>query len=341
MPSVAQGFYWLSSAIFYHVGLMLLMLFSIFYSRRSGESKGVSGVLYLILSAVTIAAIAGSSEITTATIFILMFILLFRSIFFDRKFRIADIFLAGVTLISVYYAYTAPGNIQRGKQYENSQNFMYSFESTVAFLLKELLTWTFLTPLLIVTFILIPLLLRLAAGSGETKSSYKINPLYSLISLSIIIFLNVFLTFWSLGIPPYDRILNVTYFIFIIGWFYNVIVLIHYFKGRYEFDHLRLPGYSYTIALVLLIAFMFKDNNIKTAYAELAGGDAYRYNKELNDRYQFISESKSDTVVVDSISNVPKSFFLLDIFPDPELFYNKAYSMYFNKKAIYIRKNDE
>ncbi|MBK8982201.1 MAG: hypothetical protein IPM38_07730 [Ignavibacteria bacterium] len=92
------------------------------------------------------------------------------------------------------------------------------------------------------------------------------------------------------------------------GWFYNVIVLMHYFKSKYEFD-LQAARYSYTIALVLLVAFMFKENNIKTAYAEVVGGDAYQYNKELNDRYQFISESKSDTVVVDTISNVPKSFF--------------------------------
>jgi len=341
MPSVGQGFYWWVSAIFYHVGLMLLMLFCIFYSRQSEDNNGKSKLLYTVLCAITIAAIAGSNELAAATILILMFILFIKSIFIDRKFRIADLFLAGVTLISVYYTYAAPGNIQRGKQYENSQNFMFSLESTFSFIFKELLTWTFFTPLLIITFILIPLLIKLASGSEETKSTYRINPLFSLVSLLIIIFLNVFLTFWSLGIPPYDRILNVSYFIFLMGWFYNVIVLMHYFKSKYEFDLQRLPGYSYTIALVLLVAFMFKENNIKTAYAEVVGGDAYHYNKELNDRYQFISESKSDTVVVDTISNVPKSFFLLDIFTDPELFYNKGYAMFFNKKAIIIRKNDD
>jgi len=336
MPSVSQGFYWYFSAIFYHIGLSLILLFSIFYNRQSEKTQPGLKTLYVFLCGITIAAIAGSSELTAATIFLLIIILFLKSIFIDNKFNWVVLFLLIVTFVSVYIAYTAPGNTQRANQYTTNHNLIYSIESAITYAASEIISWIFLSPLLILTFILIPVLSNLV-NHQEKQNIFAISPIYSLASLLLIIFVNTFLPFWSAGISPYGRIVNVIYFIFLIGWFYNVVVLISYFKKRFNFNLSRLPKYSYSIALVLIIVFMLKDNNIKTAYTELLGGDAYNYDKELNDRYNFILESKSDTVVVDSIKNVPKSFFLFDIFPDPDVFYNKGYAMYFNKKAIYIK----
>jgi len=82
---------------------------------------------------------------------------------------------------------------------------------------------------------------------------------------------------------------------------------------------------------------MKETGSIKIAYRDLISGKAQKFDAQLNDRYRNIYSSTSDTVKIDSLSNIPKSYFYYDIGPDPNGKYNKLQSEYFGKKFI-IRK---
>ena len=78
-------------------------------------------------------------------------------------------------------------------------------------------------------------------------------------------------------------------------------------------------------------------DSIRTAYADLLRGTASKYNTELIDRYNFIKESKSDTLVIDELVNIPRTIFVADITSDPKAMCNIFYSQYFGKNSITLK----
>ena len=94
----------------------------------------------------------------------------------------------------------------------------------------------------------------------------------------------------------------------------------------------------YVIIFLFISVFLIKKNNIRNAFAESLRGSAYNYNQKLNERYKTILENNSGICKVDTIKNVPKSFFLYDITTDSAHLYNQWYSQYFDKKTIILKK---
>ncbi len=76
------------------------------------------------------------------------------------------------------------------------------------------------------------------------------------------------------------------------------------------------------------------------AFADLLRGTAYKYDKELNERYNFIFENKSDSCEVAQIESIPRTLFVADILSDPDAVLNQMYAHYFNKKAVYLKKTE-
>ena len=334
MPSAGQGFYWLVSVIYYNLGMVSLMLAIIFYSRIDKTVEPGKKIIYTATCVFFSAATAGSNELAAITLLLLAFLSALRKIFFVKKFGLTDFIILVAVIISVYIAFTSPENFKRAGYYENSRNIFYSVNNSAIFLTKEILKWIFFSPLLIITFILIPLCIKFC-----DKGIYKVNP-YSITALSLVIlYLQTFLVFWSTGNAPYDRILNFLFFTFIILWFYSVAAIIFKFRERINVLYSKIPAFVPATAVLLLLLTLTAENNIKTAYLEIFNGSAMKYDDEMKSRYSYITESKTDTVIIGRITEIPKSFFLLDISNDPNVFYNQGYSRYFNKKAIYIKDN--
>lgn len=333
MPSVGQGFYWLVSSIYYNLGLIFLMLFFVFYFRMNNGLK--NGKLNLFLCCLLIPAASGSNLLAAVDIF--LFVIFLTGYYFIKKREISFklILINLVTVVSLYYCIKAPGNIQRAGQYSNNEQFLFSFSSTFVFLAQEFNKWILFSPLLLITLLILPVLTKLYRDTDSEKNIFNVNPLVSFFLFSLLLFVNIFVIYWSLGEAPYGRILNFIYFIFLAGWFFNISVISVYIRKKYGRSIKKLPQYVYAASLIVLLIFIFQENNIRTAYKELLDGTAKNYNNNMFERYNFISENKSDSVGVERMQNVPESFFLIDVYPNPEVFYNKAYATYFNKKAIF------
>lgn len=338
MPSAGQGLYWLVSVIFYNLGLIFIMLFCIFYFRQNYESNLKLKIYYTILCAIAASASAGSNELAAASVFLLAALFAGINIYKEYRVRFTDLFIFITTVFSVYFAYSSPANSIRPGYYKTSGQIVFSITNTFSFLSEKLLNWVFLSPLLIVSILVIPLLLKSSEGKRE-PDIFKINPFIPVTVSVMLLFVQTFLTYWSIGEAPYDRILNFIFFTFLICWFYNLGVFVTHYRIKVKNLYEKLPQFAYTtLSIVIILAFIFIDsNNIKTAYTELLDGSAEKYDNRMEERYKFISESKTDSVEIESITEVPKSFFLLDISKDPDVLYNIGYAGFFNKKAVYVK----
>ena len=86
---------------------------------------------------------------------------------------------------------------------------------------------------------------------------------------------------------------------------------------------------------------MSLENNIKTAYGDLLSGTAEKYDKELNERYEFIANCKSDTVYVENLNTNPSSTRIFLISSDPEKIFNIWLANHFKKKSVVLKNEDK
>lgn len=147
------------------------------------------------------------------------------------------------------------------------------------------------------------------------------------------------LTYWSTSNSPYDRITNFIYFLFLIIWFFNLIVVIFYLREKIKINFTNYVKYFYITGFIVVVLFLFRENNnILVAHTELIDGTAIEYDSNMNDMYRHIYESKSDTCVLDGIEKIPRTFIEVQFASDPLEIYNYWYARYFHKKCIYFQK---
>ncbi|MEO8446949.1 MAG: hypothetical protein ABI528_05605, partial [bacterium] len=164
------------------------------------------------------------------------------------------------------------------------------------------------------------------------------SPAVSLLISFIFLYACDFVFYWSIGRVPFPRSLNLIYFIFLILWFYNVIILMKRLDKSFNISFERFPKYIYALAFAVIIIFLFRNNNVKTAYADLMSGTAAKYDTELNERYGYINNNTSDTIVVEPLMNNPTTIRSFELTPEADNIFNQWYSAHFKKKAIILRK---
>jgi len=349
MPSISEGLYWLTSVSIYQLGISLIMLSIILYKISSVQIPGSKrNMIVMSVFLVTIFAI-GTSEIITFLILcitVFAFLIKYLKINFNTEYRIPKIgnkifllFIMSV-VISAAFVFSSPGNSLRALEFDNSKNFLYSFNTSFVYLFRNLFSWIFLSPLLPVSILLSPLLIKLfnvGEAVSKRKMIYKIGIKY--LGLFLILYAVYFITIWNIGESPYGRTVNIVYFIFLVGWFYNLSFVLKFIQLKFDFEFQQFSNRSIFFILIVISLFLIKSNNIKIAGAELIRGSAINYDKNLTQRYIQIENSNTESCVVDSIRNKPRTFFLYDITGNADNPYNLWYSKYFNKKSIILKSD--
>ncbi|MEO8210814.1 MAG: DUF6056 family protein [bacterium] len=338
MPSVSQGFYWITGSIVYQFGLIMIMIFLILYSRLNKTNKTSEKFFYTSLSSLLLIAIAGCSEMSMGLIIIIISVLILVNILVKKKVHWTLILFAILVGAASYIVISAPGNKIRAGFYPDRNQLFNSIYLSSIFLTQKMFSWIILTPLLPLTLLLIPVFNKLYKDDKRSSVVFSINPVYSYLALIIILLFLTILSVWGMGKEPVRRTYNFIYFVFLAGWFYNAIILFFFINKRFETGRLRIPQYIYVLAIAVTLLFVLKKNNIRTAYADLLRGTAYKYNNELNHRYDFITQSLSDSCEVAVIKNIPRTIFVFDITENAENIYNEVYAHYFNKKSIVLKK---
>ena len=167
-----------------------------------------------------------------------------------------------------------------------------------------------------------------------------INPILSSVILLSFLFIVIFPSYWAVNFFV-DRMGNVVQFIFLLGYFLNLLIITYYFKNKYHYSFDCIPGYIKLICVCLILLslnFTNQKNNIRYAYVDVFKGTAYRYNKELNTRYEIIKKCKSDTCLVDSLKNRPYTIYFGDISSSKNDWVNNCTGDYFHKVLLLKQK---
>ena len=342
MPDVSEGLYWLTAVMIYPLGIILLMFFVVTYKKLTETKILINRNLYLTLSALLIFAVSGTSEINSALILCLNFLILFYNISKKNKLIRISIILTVLALASVLISFLSPGNLLRALEFENAHNPAYSLSMAYVFLIKNLSSWIFYSPLILFTFVLTPFLNKLIREEKRREENVSVQLLKNILVKSTVIlsltFFIIFFTLWNTGESPYGRTLNSALILFIFGWFYIYYLLLQLLNGKIKKSFLvKFRSYIIVISVLVFSLLLIKKNNIRNAYSDLLKGYAFSYNQKFEQRYEEILKDKSGNCEVDSIKNVPKSFFLYDITSDTDHFYNQWYSRYFNKNSIKLK----
>lgn len=338
MPTTSEGFYWLISVPVYHNAIIFTLIFLIAYNRLIKSEKLSGRILYTVIACFSVIAIAGSNEVAMSTMILILVLIAAVNLIKERKIHWPLILIFICIGIASYIDITAPGTAVRGNSFLGKHKLVYSITWSFTVLMKNLSSYLFSTPLLPVTIILLPVLLKIIKNEENNLNIFFIVPVVSIILTILLLYSNIFTSVWSTGNTPYKRTLNLIYFEFLILWFYNVIVLLIYLNKKYEFNTVFIPKYLYIIAVLALAIYLFKNNNVKTAYSDLLRGTASDFDIKMNERYKYFQNSISDTCTVDSLAIYPKTIFAHEITSDPDIPYNQWYAKYFNKKAIILKR---
>lgn len=337
MPSVPAGFYWYGGLTAYHIGVILIPVFFAFFILSEKAKKLSAKIFYTVILFVLIIAIEGTNEILSIPFFMFLVILLIYKTIVNKKFKWSYPFFVTIAAICIYFLISSPGNKIRSVQFPGNRDFIYSLISSVFFLSKNLISWIFITPLLACTLFLTPLFSKLIRKREVYKKSNLINPFWSVLIWLSVLYLFIFISFFS-ATDVLDRTLNLIYLIFLAGWFYNAFIVYDFIQKKCKISLQKHLRFIYTVSSIAILFFLIKENNIKTAFYDLLGGSAYKFNSGMNDRFEKITESSSDTCLVDSLINIPRTIFYKDLTRDPDNLSNRWYSDYFNKKLIVLKK---
>lgn len=332
MASIVEGFYWMASFVTYTVpNIMTLLWVSVVLDWYRQDTKKT---LLAVLANFFVFAVIGCSETNLLIMIVLIAALCFYRLVFHKKIDGLMISMLVVAALSCYFFFMAPGNQARLDGNPLSRNLTFSLISSFKYLAVSSFSWIFKTPLLIFSLAWLIVLSKISVGARK----YFSMPVWFAILLYIgVLSAQIFPSYYGIGIDPSARAINCVYLFFLIGWFYVVGVIFHYFNGKYSgqfpLSFLRY-GVLYSLLVVSIAFSFFRSANVKMIYTDLLNGKAAAFSRETEERYALIKNSKDAVVFLPPIKTRPLSLYFDDIQENKQFLWNKCMAGYFGKEAI-------
>ncbi len=333
MADVCEGYFWLPGSITYQLP-NILFIFLISFILRFYATKNI---FYVVLSSFLIIAIVGCNEIITLIMLFLFFTFLLFQYYTNKKLDKVLILLFAVLVVFTGFSILAPGNAARETFIEVKHQFVYSVLMSLIYSVHYLIMWS---PILLIC----GLFLIDYFDKWIEKIKFDkvfIHPLLSFVGMFLVICCGIFPGFWSLNTRPPGRAINTIYFFFIFAFLYFLITLFYYLKRTKNYSFV-MPNYIKIVLMFLILMNAFSSGNIITSYSDLLSGRAYKFDKEMKNRYHIITNSDSQNCVVPSIENAPLTIFSyedMELTTDKTNWKNDAIAKYFKKESIIIDPN--
>ncbi len=336
MPDVRPGLYWMAGTITSQLGniLLLFALAALLRLRRTavvGEK-----LLFTAISSFLIIAAVGTNEI--ALVLLLLALLFFLVAGLRERGSIAPsfLFIFSVAAIAAYISITAPGNNLRMSSFHESRHLGQSVYTSFVAALNAFIVWLGSPPLVMLTFLAVMMSRRLHEGRRVFPIAYLLLSPPLLGSLMAIAF---FPAYWSMGMPPPGRLMNVIYLLFLMGWLCIVSVATGCLSSILPAKAVgqSLKFIAPPLLLYLIIFFAMTPSNTVMVTQDLINGTAWRYDQELRQRYRQIRNDASLHAEVDLLVNQPRSLFFSDIGYASNNWVNECYARYFGKKSITLK----
>lgn len=343
MPSIAQGIYWVPGAIFYLLPNIFTLIFFSFLIQLLKDKDKLPRLTSIVIAILLLFFTVGSNEISMCLLVLLLYFSIILDFLIngkvDKKLLLMVICATAFSLIVIL----APGNTIRSERFAeygqtNQHLLIFSLYSSIKDTIHFTSSWLLGTPIVIFTFIFLPIGSKIARHLIKKNNNlFQLHPLIVFCGFLCIITFSFFPGYWSSGGRPPLRTINVTYFYFILGWFYLIQVTITFCKKRYNYSFSKLPQYVWAFIILSIGIYIGSNNfnNVKIAYYDLIKGSAYQYNEEMNDRYEFLN-GNCENCTIKKIKNHPRTLFFYDAKDDESDYVNMSMSKFFNKKSIKV-----
>jgi hypothetical protein len=333
MADVCEGYFWLPGSITYQLANILFVFLIGFILKFYKTKKSV----YVILSSLLIIAIVGCNEIITLILLFLFFTFLLFQYYTNKKLDRVLILLFTVLVVFTAFSILAPGNAERETDIVVKHQFLTSVIATLIYSVHYFVRWA---PLLLLSGLFLIEYFDKLIDEIKFKKVF-IHPLFSFIGSLVVICCGLFPGFWSLNARPPGRSINTIYFFFIFAFLYFLITLFYYLKRTRNYSFV-MPNYIKIVLIFLILMNTFSSGNIITSYSDLLSGRAYKFDKEMKNRYHIITNSESKNCVVPPIENAPLTIYGyedMELTTDKKNWKNDAIAKYFKKESIIIDPN--
>ncbi|WP_266363435.1 DUF6056 family protein [Tellurirhabdus rosea] len=337
LVTVAEFFYWNSGMATYGLSCALILLLIgtfVAHDRRRFDFSG-----YLVAEFLLVAAIIGSSETSMLMVLSLLGMLGLCFLIYRRRIPASYLILLGLSAACCYFMIKAPGNAVRLAGNSQSQNVVFSFIETVKYSLRYFPNLVLRTPILPLSLLFLPVAYRLTESRSPLRGAFAVHPLLALLHAGATVFVLTFLHFWAVGIPPVTRLMNVVNMVFLLGWFYNLTILVRVFRQRVgELSFLTSPSLPLVLAAGLLtVLTLYLNPMLRMTYGDLRYGYAKQYDLAMKQRYALMATGAADTVALAPLPVVPASLVTEDIRDNPEHLWNRCWASYYHKKGVRLQ----
>lgn len=337
--SIVEAFYWMAAFVTYTVPNILTLYWLTVMIRMYQQPNAMRQKLTAIFAGFLVFAVIGCSE-TNLTIMVLLVAGWFGyQLVIRRKWDNMAFFMVIVAVFSCYIFFTSPGNALRMNGNPEGRNFTLSTLQSLKKLAQLSIDWIFRTPLLVFSILWIAVLPRLFDKYTTAIPYFRVPIWIVLLAYLGILFVQIFPSYYGIGIEPAPRVINSVYFYFLLGWFYSLSVVLYWLYNNQILgaQHWYLPpSIKAVLALLILVSTLFS-SNLRMVYGDWLRGRAAAYDQELKARYAYIESTPGDTVYVPPLQSKPQSIYLDDANPDPKHWWSKCMGGYFGKKAVVLK----
>lgn len=330
MPILVQGIYWMPGAITYQLANILLLHF---FVNIINDNKNINRWKYYILNAILIIAICGSNETSMVVVFVGLILILFYKGLLEKTFSNKLIFYITVVIISGTIVVTAPGNFIRNNSFNEVD--LISLSNIILHSLYKGLhlftSWVFSFEILLISFLLIIIKNQSIIKPPQIRETRWLTVVFVIISLFLMIAASVSLSLWYGG-ELLPRALNVSYWIFLIGWvsLLNELNELISIKFKVRINQILLTIVPFTI----LIVFVFSKNNYSLTVSDILSSKVFTYNNEMHERQAVLEKSSNPRVSIPSLKAYPNSIFYLEPSYNGEDYFNKKMAVFYKKHTI-------
>lgn len=339
MDDLRSGLYWMAGVVTYQIAetIMILWLSLVLLIDQNQEydnlwNKGAVLVLSLFLG--------GTNEVVLSLTFLFSMVLI--SYQYALKKRVTRFNVA--TLVAVAtgscLGLLAPGNFARMKSdYDSHRNIWSIAWNACKASLASMEVWMTYP----VTLILVAAVFFTVTSRPQLRAVFAgIKVLYSTCVLLLVVFVGFFIPYWGTGMYPQNRVLNMIYFFFMIGFMINVAVIFSKF-GEAASAFLRniptKPSIMITAAFVVVL-FGLQTSNFMTVTKDLLSGDSLRYSREMEQKQSQIIQCATSDCTTEDVTTRPASLYFYFIGVDSQYWVNRAYAAYLGKKTVSLAKEN-
>lgn len=331
MPIISEGIYWYTGAVTYQVGIISALLFlgmlvQFYNGNWVMKNKLIHSIMILLLLFIS----AGCNELNMVLSIFILLIIGIKTYSYSKYRNFILLFLFASILFGIL-VYFAPGNENRGDNFEEKHDFFRSLFYSAAQTIRFFTIWLSGGTLLIASLLYYPICKKLSEEIPLFKNSFHLSPVMALLLSLSFIFIGAFLPYWSTGNLGQHRTMNVSLFFFMLTWFVFLTSL--YNSNLLKWENLH-PKIKIILFSVLCLTLFFTNNGWNVIH-DLYSGNAKSYDEQMNERYEKI-RNMNDDLYLPMIKNPPKTLFVLDLIDDPNHWQNRSYTVFFNKTEYLI-----